>query len=124
MTDEEKAVIMHWLETRFKDLYGRNNSSSVSADKDEAWSDFVKAVNEVHNYKFNRTRLEIEKRIDNFKTNGNYCNCLHTTLLKNQNIVNETKIVIFIKVNLSSDGSRHNIYSKRLFRSVWGMFNM
>ena len=69
-TPEENAEVIKWLETKYKELYGRGGSSSVSADKDEYWEDFTKDVNAIHNGQFHRTAKDIFKRIDNMKKNG------------------------------------------------------
>ena len=67
---EENAEVIKWLESRYKDLYGRGGSSSVSADKDEVWDEFATDLNAIHDGQFKRTPKDIFKRIDNMKKNG------------------------------------------------------
>ena len=70
MTSEENALILNWLEFRYKDLYGRGQSSSATDDKKEAWEEFTDALNDLHDGKFQRTRAELEKRMNNMKKIG------------------------------------------------------
>ena len=69
-TDEENALILSWVEDKYKELYGRGSSSSVADDKREAWEQFTTAVNNVHDGKFKREQDDVFKRIDNMKANG------------------------------------------------------
>ena len=69
-TPEENAEVILWLETKYRELYGRGGSSSVSADKDEIWEEFAKDVNAIHNGQYQRSPKDIFKRIDNMKKNG------------------------------------------------------
>ena len=69
-TPEENAEVLKWLESRYKDLYGRGGSSSVSADKDDVWEEFAKEINDLHDGQYNRTPKDVFKRIDNMKKNG------------------------------------------------------
>ena len=69
-TDEENAMILSWLEDKYKDLYGRGSSYSVSDNKREAWEAFTKAVNDVHDGKNKREVDDVFKRINNMKTNS------------------------------------------------------
>ena len=70
MTSEENALILNWMEFRYKELYGRGQSSSVADDKKQAWEEFTDALNALHDRQFKRTRAELEKRINNMKKMG------------------------------------------------------
>ena len=72
-TDDENALILQWLENRYKDLYGRAGSSHVAQDRNEAWEQFLDAINELHNGQYNRTLEDLVKRVDNMKTVGEFC---------------------------------------------------
>ena len=69
-TDEERALILQWLEEKYKDLYGRGNFATVAQDRDEVWADFLVALNSVHEPSMARTLDELIKKIDNMKTQG------------------------------------------------------
>ena len=71
-TDEERALILQWLEERYKDLYGRGHSSTVAQDRDDVWADFVVALNSLHEPAMGRTLDELVKKIDNMKTQGTF----------------------------------------------------
>ena len=81
-TDEERALILQWLEERYRDLYGRANSATVAQDRDEVWSDFLVTLNAVHEPSLGRTLEELVKKIDNMKTQGrSTCQNLFQNLL-------------------------------------------
>ena len=69
-TDDENALIITWLEEKYKDLYRRGSSATVADDKREAWEAFTKAVNDVHDGQYHREVEDVFKRVDNMKTNG------------------------------------------------------
>ena len=69
-TEDENALILQWLEHRYKELYGRAGSSHVAQDRNEAWEEFTQAINDLHNGQYNRSVEEVVKRVDNMKTVG------------------------------------------------------
>ena len=69
-TDEERALILQWLEERYKQLYGRGQSSAVAQDRDDVWSNFLIPLNALHDSPMGRTLEELLKKIDNMKTQG------------------------------------------------------
>ena len=72
MTSKENALILNWMEFRYKDLYGRANSSSVADDKKQSWEEFTDALNALHDGKFEISKVELEKRINNMKKMGEF----------------------------------------------------
>ena len=73
-TDEERALILQWLEERYKALYGKGHSSTVAQDRDDVWGEFLVALNGLHEPSMGRTLEELQKKIDNMKTQGIDCN--------------------------------------------------
>ena len=69
-TDEERALILQWLEDRYQQLYGRGHSSTVAQDRDDVWSDFLITLNTFHEKPMGQTLEELLKKIDNMKTQG------------------------------------------------------
>ena len=69
-TEEERALILQWLEERYKQLYGKGHSSTVAQDRDDVWAEFLIALNSLHEPSMGRTLDELQKKIDNMKTQG------------------------------------------------------
>ena len=69
-SDEENAMIMKWLETKYKQLFGRGSGPTVAQDRRDAWFDLTEAVNAIHNGQNERSTEDIVKRIDNMKNQG------------------------------------------------------
>ena len=65
ISPQENALIFNWLEFRCKELFGCGNSSSVVVHRKEAWDLLTDEVDKVHNGRFQRTKVEVEKRINN-----------------------------------------------------------
>ena len=79
MTAEENALIINWLEFRYDNIYGRGHSATVRDDKKAAWDAMIDEIDAVHDGKFERNKVEIEKRINNIKKLGiteTQCNVL------------------------------------------------
>ena len=70
-SDEENAMIMKWLETKYKQLFGRGSGPTVAQDRRDAWYDLTAAVNGIHNGQNERSTEDIVKRIDSMKNQGN-----------------------------------------------------
>ena len=69
-SEEENAMIMKWLETKYKQLFGRGSGPTVAQDQRDAWYDLTEAVNGIHNGQNERSTEDIVKRIDNMKNQG------------------------------------------------------
>ena len=69
-TDEENALILKWLESKYKELYGRGSGSTVAQDKQDAWDEFTTELNNLHGGENSRSQDDIMKRIDNMKNQG------------------------------------------------------
>ena len=72
MSKHEIACIFDFLDTNYQGLYGRNSSPNYVQNREDVWQDLVNAVNSVHNGIYKRTAQEINKKIDNLKTQGLY----------------------------------------------------
>ena len=71
-SDEENAVIMKYLETKYKQLFGRGSGPTLAQDRRDAWYELTDAVNEIHGGQNERTTEDISKRIDNMKNQGEF----------------------------------------------------
>ena len=69
-TGEENALILRWLETKYREFYGMGAGFTVAQVKQDACDQFTTELNNLHGGENSRTQDDIMKRIDNMKNQG------------------------------------------------------
>ena len=73
----ELAVIFDWLENKYDKIFGHGQGKNYKKKKENAWEEFIEALNAVYHGKNRRTKDSIYTKIDNMKTQGKDANiCL------------------------------------------------